>query len=80
MKARTKQIRLRATVVHHGNGAYRPGESGGDSENTPDTKPVAWAAAGRRGRTCGMSDSQYKNSIRRSKFGRKNVYAGKRSR
>jgi len=27
---------------------YRPGKSGGDSENTPDTKPAAWASAGRR--------------------------------
>ena len=31
---------------------YRPGKSGGDSENTPDTKPVARAATGRRGGTC----------------------------
>ena len=37
------------TVAYHGNGVYRPGKSGGDSENTPDTKPVAWAITGRRG-------------------------------
>lgn len=36
-------------VAHHGNGVYRPGKSGGDSENTPDTKPVAWAATEHRG-------------------------------
>jgi len=35
---------------------YRPGKSGGDSENTPDTKPVAWAATGRRGGAYGKSE------------------------
>jgi len=49
IKLSTKQIRLVATVAYHGNGVYRPGKSGGDSENTPDTKLVAWAATGRRG-------------------------------
>jgi hypothetical protein len=38
-----------STVAHHGTGAYRPGKSGGDSENTPDTKPGVWAAPGRGG-------------------------------
>ena len=32
------------------------GKSGGDSESIPDTKPVAWAAAGRRGGACGKSE------------------------
>ena len=44
------------SVARHGNGVYRPGKSGGDSESTPDTKPVAWAASGRRGGTCGKSE------------------------
>jgi len=39
-----------AAVAYHGNGMYRPGKSGGDSENTPDTKPVEWAATGRKWR------------------------------
>jgi len=43
------------TVAYHGNGMYRPGKSGGDSENTPDTKPLAWASKGRRSGTCGKS-------------------------
>lgn len=38
MKSDTKHIRLVTAVAHHGNGVYRPGKSGGDSENTPDTK------------------------------------------
>jgi hypothetical protein len=49
MKSQTKQISLVVAVAHHGNGVYRPGNSGGDSENTPDTKPVAWAVTGCRG-------------------------------
>ena len=30
-----------ASVARYGNDVYRPGKSGGDSENTPDTKPAA---------------------------------------
>ena len=47
---------LSVSVARHGNGAYRPDKSGGDSESTPDTKPVAWAATGRRGGICGKSE------------------------
>ena len=50
---------LSASIARHGRGVYRPGESGGDSESTPDTKPVAWAVAGRRGGTCGKSDTKH---------------------
>jgi hypothetical protein len=39
---------------------YRPGKSGGDLENTPDTKPVVWAITGRRW-LCGMSEIRTKN-------------------
>jgi len=49
-----------ATVARPGNGAYRPGKSGGDSENTPDTKPVAWASTGLRGGICGKSKAKSK--------------------
>ena len=38
MKLDTKHMRLVKAVAHHGKGVYRPGKSGGDSENTPDTK------------------------------------------
>jgi hypothetical protein len=38
MKLITKQKRLVNAVAHHDKGVYRPGKSGGDSENTPDTK------------------------------------------
>ena len=51
---------LSSSVARHGNGVYRPGKSGGDSESTPDTKPVAWAVAGRRGRACGKSVTKTK--------------------
>jgi len=47
-----------ATVAYPGNGMYRPGKSGGDSENTPDTKPAYWAYAGRGGGACGKSEIQ----------------------
>ena len=43
MKLFTKQLRLVNTVARHGNGVYRPGKSGGDSENTPDTKQDNYA-------------------------------------
>ena len=45
-------------VARHGNSMYRPGKSGGDSESTHDTKPVAWAASGRRGGACGKSETK----------------------
>jgi len=56
-----------ASVAYHGNGMYRPGKSGGDSESTPDTKPVVWAATGRSGGICGKSEM--KNKKTKSKKG-----------
>jgi len=53
---REKQ-RNTATVAYHGNGAYRPGKSGA-IQKLPDTKPAAWASAGRRGGACGKSEIQ----------------------
>jgi len=41
---------LSVSVACHGNGMYRPGKSGGDSESTPDMKSVEWAITGRRGK------------------------------
>jgi len=48
-------LSLTLIVAHHSKGVYRPGKSGGDSENTPDTKLVEWAATGRKRGTCGKS-------------------------
>ena len=50
-------------VACPGNGTYRPGKSGGDSASTPDTKPVAWAAAGRRGGICGKSEINNREEV-----------------
>jgi len=58
-----------ATVARHGNGTYRPGKSGGDSENTPDTKSVKWAITERRGGTCGKSKiKKHKSKKERSRW------------
>ena len=54
-------------VARHGNDVYRPGKSGGDSESTPDTKPVAWAVTGRRGGACGKSEIKITRRIQMGK-------------
>jgi len=52
---------------------YRPGKSGGDSESTPDTKPVVWAITGRRGGTCGKSEKKKQKSKRKEPVAMNNV-------